>query len=266
MIDEKLQQELRHRFNPDGSLLRQHQLRMLEMLKYIDGICKKHDIKYWLSSGTLLGAVRHGGFIPWDDDLDIEMLKCDYDRLIDILKKERSSLYVIQTYETDKKYCLPFAKLRDLHSCVIESITFDYKYNGCWIDIFPIEKNTRFCLKVSAFLWHHFFSLVGVVRRRPKHFLFFYKKMFYRWIYPLLRLVNKTLPLRYLYHTYGVPFLKPRVMNDIYPLKEILFENDEFPVPFNTDAYLRRIYGEYMSVPPLENIKSHNLKIKIDRL
>ena len=66
--------ELRQRYNPEGSLLRRHQLRMLEILKEIDRICQKHRIDYWLSSGTLLGAVRHGGFIPWDDDLDIEMV------------------------------------------------------------------------------------------------------------------------------------------------------------------------------------------------
>ena len=73
MIDAKVQSQLRERFNPDGSMLRRQQLRMLEILLHIDRVCAEHNIKYWLSSGTLLGAMRHGGFIPWDDDLDIEM-------------------------------------------------------------------------------------------------------------------------------------------------------------------------------------------------
>lgn len=63
--------ELRKRFNPDGSLLRRQQLRMLELLEVIDVICRKHQIPYWLSSGTLIGAARHKGFIPWDDDRSI---------------------------------------------------------------------------------------------------------------------------------------------------------------------------------------------------
>ena len=79
------QDELRARFNPDGSLLRRQQLRMLDILLEVDKICKKHDIRYWLSSGTLIGAMRHDGFIPWDDDLDIEMLRSDYVRLMKVL-------------------------------------------------------------------------------------------------------------------------------------------------------------------------------------
>ena len=80
--------ELRKRFNPDGSLLRRQQLRMLELLEVIDVICRKHQIPYWLSSGTLIGAARHKGFIPWDDDLDIEMLRSDYLRLLKVLPQE----------------------------------------------------------------------------------------------------------------------------------------------------------------------------------
>lgn len=86
MIDFKTQEALRAKFNPDGSNLRKMQLRMLDMLKYIDKICREHNIKYWLSSGTCLGAVRHGGFIPWDDDCDIELLRKDYKKLIKIRK------------------------------------------------------------------------------------------------------------------------------------------------------------------------------------
>ena len=70
-----MSEDLRVKYNPDGSILRQHQLKMLDILIVIDGICKKHGIKYWISDGTLLGAVRHGGFIPWDDDLDIQMMR-----------------------------------------------------------------------------------------------------------------------------------------------------------------------------------------------
>lgn len=96
--------ELRKRFNPDGSLLRRQQLRMLELLEVIDVICRKHQIPYWLSSGTLIGAARHKGFIPWDDDLDIEMLRSDYLRLLKVLPQELPDNLALQTNETDPNY------------------------------------------------------------------------------------------------------------------------------------------------------------------
>ena len=68
-----MERSLREQYNPDGSILRLQQLRMLDILKIIADICDRYEILYWLSSGTLLGAIRHGGFIPWDDDLDIEL-------------------------------------------------------------------------------------------------------------------------------------------------------------------------------------------------
>ena len=87
MIDEILRWGMTHlahqKFNPEGSLLRRQQMRMLDILLEVDKICKRHDIKYWLSSGTLIGALRHNGFIPWDDDLDIEMMRSDYLHLME---------------------------------------------------------------------------------------------------------------------------------------------------------------------------------------
>ncbi|MDE5947376.1 MAG: LicD family protein, partial [Prevotella sp.] len=90
------QAALRARFNPDGSLLRRQQMRMLDILIEVDRICRKHNIRYWLSSGTLIGAVRHKGFIPWDDDLDIEMLLPDYKRLMKVLPEELPENFALQ--------------------------------------------------------------------------------------------------------------------------------------------------------------------------
>ena len=99
MIDLKLQDELRVKYNPEGSELRALQMRLIEMLDFIDDLCKKNDIKYWLSSGTCLGAVRHGGFIPWDDDLDIEMMREDFLKFEKVFKE--TGKYALQTSSTD---------------------------------------------------------------------------------------------------------------------------------------------------------------------
>ena len=95
------QESLREEYNPEGSELRRLQLRMLDMLVVVDEICRRHDIPYWIEGGTLLGAVRHEGFIPWDDDLDIALMKKDYVRLLKCLKEELPAQYRLQTHETD---------------------------------------------------------------------------------------------------------------------------------------------------------------------
>ena len=96
MIDNEA---LRAKYNPEGSLLRRDQMEMLRMLKVFAKICKEHDITWWLSSGTLLGAARHEGFIPWDDDLDIEMLKEDYDKFLKVFPSNED--FALQTLYTD---------------------------------------------------------------------------------------------------------------------------------------------------------------------
>ena len=93
MIDKQTQEELRARYNPDGSDLRRLQLHMLDLLVEFDRICRKNDIDYWLEYGTLIGAARHGGFIPWDDDLDVTLLKKDRKKLIEALRKDLQAPY-----------------------------------------------------------------------------------------------------------------------------------------------------------------------------
>ena len=144
MIDIEIQAGLRCRFNPDGSLLRRHQLKLLEMLKFIDKVCRSNDIPYWLSSGTLIGAMRHGGFIPWDDDVDVEMLATDFPRFQEAVERVGDPRYVVQTTANDPEFLFAFGKLRDLNSLVEESNGLDslLKYRGCYIDVFTIAPSS----------------------------------------------------------------------------------------------------------------------------
>ena len=154
-------QALRQRFNPDGSQLRKHQLRMLEILVVIDKICRKHQIPYWLSSGTLIGAVRHNGFIPWDDDLDIEMMRNDYLHLLEVLTKELPDWLALQTDETDPNYFFFYAKVRDRRSLLNEGNNYDrmWKEKGIYIDIFPMEEHPIWLHKLTELSVGHMYKV-----------------------------------------------------------------------------------------------------------
>ena len=256
MIDLQLQQELRERFNPDGSMLRKQQLRMLEILLYIDKVCKENDIKYWLSSGTLLGAVRHGGFIPWDDDLDIEMLREDYEKFIKVFPNNED--FVLQTCKTDPNYFRTFAKVRDLHSQISEfDIDKYYKYRGLYVDVFSIERVPR---KICRFYggifevigrWRYKFASTKVVWLAIKGF-----QQLMLWSIPIVRPIFKIFT-KDLHHSYGSGFLKERHIEDIYPLSDVQFEGYVFPAPYDVDNYLKIIYGEYNKLPNPDSIVIH---------
>ena len=269
MITDTLQNELRERYNPDGSILRKQQLRMLEMLQYIDFVCKKHNIRYWLCSGTLLGAVRHGGFIPWDDDVDIEMLREDYKRLVRILKKDSDSRYALQTHSTDANYLYPYAKFRDLHSTLKEGHSMDesYRYHGIFIDIFVMEPSSSLILcKCSGQIYQ---KMLYALSRHIKNERV--RKLYSKTVYSLLNYV--LFPIIHFFsdwksngqlrHALGGLFLKPRMLKEIFPLTSIQFENVYFPIPHDSDSYLRRIYGNYMQLPDLDKINTHTIEIEI---
>ena len=119
--------------------LRKCQLKELDILEVVDGICKKYGIEYWLDGGTLLGAVRHKGFIPWDDDIDIAMTLDGLHQFCKVAPAELPQHLFLQTPETDPKLKEPIVKIRDLNSLYIESSdTFNVDYEkGIFIDIFP---------------------------------------------------------------------------------------------------------------------------------
>ncbi len=114
--------------------------RLLSMAEYLQNICKENGLKMFLSGGTLLGAVRHKGFIPWDDDIDVHMPRPDYDRLIKIFKrKENIGKYKLLSHELNDKYVYTFAKLVDDDTLLIEDDIYSGVDMGLYLDIFPID-------------------------------------------------------------------------------------------------------------------------------
>lgn len=271
MIDLIEQKKLRERFNPEGSLLRQYQLKMLEMLKYIDEVCRKYQIKYWLCSGTLLGAVRHGGFIPWDDDVDIEMLRDDYKKFVHAMEIESQSQinYVLQTHDTDRAYLAPYAKLRDLHSLIKENNTNDlyYKYKGCYVDVFIMEPSSSLIIcRASNFLQYYLLFYPNAHLKNKYYRRLYLNTMFWilnKLFFPLFRLFSKIGAGKQLRHTFGSCFKKKRSKDDIFPLTKLKFEDCVFPVPGNYDAYLKKIYGSYMDLPDLDRIVMHTVNVEL---
>lgn len=253
MIDQEIQKSLRLKYSPDDSSLRKHQLRMLEILKVIDSFCRENDIKYWLSSGTCLGAVRHGGFIPWDDDVDIEMMRADFLKFEKLFKE--TDKYILQTHYNDKYYFTPFHKVREKDSVIYDSL---YKYRGVFVDVFSMEYvNDTVSVITSKFnrIVGKSYTIAKETRKKP--LIFFFASNFYvicKWshyaIISLARIINKFLPNKKLHHTIGVDWpMNIRNENEIFPLTTIDFEGVDLPVPSNYDAYLTRIYGNYMSIP-----------------
>ena len=268
MIDRELQSQLREQFNPDGSRLREMQLRILDILKEIDIICKKNNIPYWLASGTLIGAARHGGFIPWDDDLDIEILYSDKKRFIEACQRELPEKYKLQCHYTDKSYCHNILKVRDLDSEIREVRTWggkkypvNYKYNGYFIDIFTVEKSYRPLIWISR-IPIRIMSIAQLKHKlSPKLISLVY--WFCEAAYTILRGIAHLCPYeKYYYHSYGSWFMSKRVKSEMVPTVDIEFENGKYSAPNNYDAYLRRIYGDYMRLPDKANMKpSHDTSL-----
>lgn len=248
-------------FNPEGSLLRRQQMRMLEILVEVDRICKKHDIPYWLSSGTLIGALRHDGFIPWDDDLDIEMMRKDYLRLMKVLPEELPNWLALQSDETDPNYFFYYTKVRDRRSRMLEQTNYDrvWKEQGIYIDIFPMEQHPIWLHRLTEKTVGHMYKVwrtstddQKAIRKVRRIF-----DVNNRMLFPCLRALCRLFPGKVITSGMGIPFHNPRYADEIFPLTTHTFEGHELPVPGNADAHLRHIFGDYMQLPNLSKLSLH---------
>lgn len=253
-------------YNKEGSILRMAQKKMLEILIVVDEICKKNNIPYWIDYGTLLGAVRHGGFIPWDDDLDITILKKDYKRFAKIVQKELPPSLVLQDWKNEKKLFVKMGKIRDLNTYYDDGIAErgGMKYQGIFIDVFPVDFIPSYSIKKKIdFLYGKSFRRL---RRKGDNKLNYILSFLILPIAMFLELISKTIVLfskkTLLSNIYGGLNLPVyHHVNDIFPLKEIEFEGVLFQAPNNHHEFLKSIYGDYMKIPKKENRKIHAREI-----
>ena len=252
---------MKNKFNPEGSALRRDQLELLRMLKIVAKLCQENDIQWWLSSGTLLGAARHKGFIPWDDDMDIVLLKQDYSKLERILCNYKSDEFIFHCQKTDVDYIFTFGKFRKKMG-IIQSknprYTF-YKWKGIGFDIFAIEKTNYF----AAFWSHYLYSRMQNVTLRiktnciRKPLIRIIECINFGLIFPCFRVFGFLFNHNQEYHyTLGTGWPSHTFyMKDTFPLSTAEFEKEFFPVPKDMDSYLTNVYGDWRTPPSEEQIK-----------
>lgn len=279
MVAKKFMTEL------SSEVLEKLQNTQIEILKEIVRICEKHQLRYFLIYGTLLGAIRHNGFIPWDDDLDIGMPREDYEKFKEIAKEELSDSYFLQNMETQKDYWLMFSKVRKNNTIFEEEAVKnmpDYIHKGIFVDIFPYDYVGK---KEGALVYIQFVLSKAIIET-----LYYkagvYKKSSLR--YPILDFVlclfsKKTLgKMQTKIATlqkrknakYFADFNAPRSYEKaIYPIDGFLpsldheFAGETFQVPNAYDAYLQKVYGNYMQLPKEEDRVNHRtLQIVFDTM
>lgn len=258
------QQEDFSKYNGEGTTLRKAQLRMLDILIEVDKICRKHNIPYWLDSGTLLGAVRHGGFIPWDDDMDIAVLWKDYKKLKKILIAELPEQFMFYDWKTEKYVCMKMGKVCDLHSKFITNSNHQLP-GGAYLDVLPIRKQFSYTVRrILDYSYGRCFRRIrGFNNSKIEKFIAYLAFPFLSCLVVVADGISSIYPSNKYGHIYGgVNTNLKRQYTDMFPLSTISFEGYEFPCPHNTDAYLRNLYGDYMQIPPEDKREVHALEIE----
>lgn len=253
----------------------------VEVLDNFTLFCNENNLKYYLAYGTLLGAVRHKGFIPWDDDIDVIMPREDYNRLLSLYKN--SERYQIVSHEIEKEYYYPFAKMYDAHTKIIEEHFYCGIDLGIYIDIFPIDGNGNNILQAKkkfmkcekekrklshAFCKHFFKSNSWFLKEIIRYMRFLFirirgKEHYWRKLDGYTK-ATKSKENKYVannvWSAYGDSEVMPGEWLENYIYAD--FEGKKYKIPEKYHAVLNQIYGDYMKLPAKENqISHHDMKM-----
>ena len=249
---------------------------MLEILVEFDRYCKQHDLTYFLGYGTLLGAIRHNGFIPWDNDIDVVMLRDDYNKLRQLLVIEpiSANLHALD-YRFEKTF--PFLKITDVRTVVREKYLETENNLGLYIDVFPLDiipDDPKLIKKIQkkCFLLYKLYAFTSYRFGTGKNLV---KKMFKFLLFPLRLFVNQqrvckmldffytTLPVncssKLINLVWGLP--DDRDVYDItwyHDVISVSFEGYNFNAPNQYDLILKQQYGDYLKLPPVSERFTHD--------
>lgn len=252
----------------------------LEMLDELIRLCQKHHIHFVMMGGSCLGAIRHHGMIPWDDDIDVGMDRKDYNRFIQICKEELDSKYFFQHFESEEHCGYIFGKIRKNHTRMTEEYSKNVKmHHGIWIDVFPFDyvkddmKEFQKDYKTVLFYRNLLIIKQGfeVKKEANKATKISYKLVKNGiWALSVQKLKSKLMNLMTQYNEHPTQTLFPygcawaekeRISKDeFYDTILVSFNGRKVPVFRSFDAYLTRMYGNYMKYPPKEKQNSgHDL-------
>ena len=266
-----------NKYNKEISLIEQKKL-LLNILDTIDAFCEEYNIRYFLTGGTLLGAIRHKGFIPWDDDIDIAMLRPDYERFIALFNKYNERYKVIH-YSNTPGYYYAFAKVIDNKTALIEENIDNSLEIGAYVDVFPIDFGTdsideTYAIRSKKMMpWLIMDSIKTMDRNKTRKY---YKTV----LMHILKLALKPIPLQYIVQRIDevakinikktdaeycgalviLMYGKKEIMRTEWYSKSIKvdFENHLFYAPLEYKKVLTNLYGDYMELPPVEKRISHH--------
>ena len=258
------------------------QSKLVEIMSFFHDICQKNNIRYYILGGTCLGAVRHGGFIPWDDDIDVGLPRKDYDRFIELMKSGGNEKYVLECPLENKDFVYSYGKLYDTTTTLTENTRYKTK-RGAYLDIFPLDGagnsveeyqkhfkkinkyNNYISTKVCAINPHRkFYKNAAIFLGRCLPECLFGWRWAYKKVDALCRQKNYD-ECEYIGNMYGNWREREITERSVFGNPTLYnFEGLQIYGPENADKYLSSLYGDYMKLPPKEKQVTHHDFLHLD--